>query len=92
MTKPLRPGGVGKRLWKNPRNVPPKWTNWLRKDDLVESIILAEGDEGVTVEDRTTEGGTLIRTFTYNIDYQYNTFPRIFSCISPPIMKKNNPL
>ncbi len=61
---------------KNPRNVPPKWTNWLRKDDLVESIILAEGDEGVTVEDRTTEGGTLIRTFTYNIDYQYNTFPQ----------------
>jgi len=63
-------------VYKNPRNVPPIWYNWFRKDKLVESFDLVEGDEGVTVEDTVTEGGTNIRTFTFEFDYQYASFPQ----------------
>ncbi len=60
---------------KNPRTVPPKWYNWFRKDKLVESLDLREGDDGVTVTEETTEGGTLIKTTTFSFDYQYEGFP-----------------
>jgi peptide/nickel transport system permease protein len=60
---------------KNPRTVPPKWYNWFRKDKLVETLDLVEGDEGVTVLEETTEGGTLIKTTTFSFDYQYEGFP-----------------
>lgn len=60
---------------KNPRNVPPKWFNWFRKDKLVESLYLTEADEGVTVTEDTTEGGTLIKTTIFSFDYQYEGFP-----------------
>ncbi len=61
---------------KNPRNAAPTWVNWFRKEDLVESLILSEEDEGVSVEQMTTEGGTTIKTTTFSFDYQYNTFPQ----------------
>jgi peptide/nickel transport system permease protein len=67
----------GEEVWgKNPRNVPPKWVNWFRKDKLVESMNLIEGDEGVTVVEEVTEGGTHIKTTTFEIDFQYSTFPQ----------------
>lgn len=61
---------------RNPRNVPPKWYNWFREDDLVETIILEEGDEGVSSEMTVTEGGTTIKTITYEFDYKYSNFPQ----------------
>jgi len=61
---------------KNPRNVPPIWYNWFRKDKLVVSLDMNEGDEGVYVEETVTEGGTHIKTTTFEIDYQYNSFPQ----------------
>jgi len=50
---------------KNPRTVPPIWYNWFRKDKLVVSLDMVEGDEGVTVEETVTEGGTNIKTTTF---------------------------
>jgi len=61
---------------KNPRNVPPKWVNWFRKDKLVESLDMIEGDEGVTVVEEVTEGGTQIKTTTFEINFQYDSFPQ----------------
>lgn len=61
---------------KNPRNVPPKWYNWFRKDKLVESLDMTEEDEGVIVDVEVTEGGTPIKTTTFEIDFQYDTFPQ----------------
>jgi peptide/nickel transport system permease protein len=67
----------GELIWgKNPRNVPPTWVNWFRKDKLVASMDLVEGDEGVTVVEEVTEGGTPIKTTTFEIDFQYDTFPQ----------------
>lgn len=60
---------------KNPRTVPPKWFNWFREDKLVESFDMIEGDEGVTVTEEVTEGGTLIKTTTFAFDYDYKRFP-----------------
>jgi peptide/nickel transport system permease protein len=67
----------GEQIWgKNPRNVPPIWVNWFRKDKLVASMDLVEGDEGVTVTEEVTEGGTPIKTTTFEIDFQFDTFPQ----------------
>ncbi len=67
----------GEAIWgKNPRNVPPTWVNWFRKDKLVSSMDMVEGDKGVTVTEEVTEGGTPIKTTTFEIDFQYNTFPQ----------------
>jgi len=63
-------------VYKNPRNVPPIWYNWFRKEKLVESFDLIEGDEGVTLVEEVTEGGTQIKTFTFEFDYQYTSFPQ----------------
>ncbi len=63
-------------VYKNPRNVPPIWYNWFRKDKLVESFDMVEGDEGVTLVEEVTEGGTQIKTFTFEFDYQYTSFPQ----------------
>jgi peptide/nickel transport system permease protein len=61
---------------KNPRNVPPKWYNWFREDKLVESLDLTEEDEAVLVDLMVTEGGTPIKTTTFVLDFQYDTFPQ----------------
>jgi len=61
---------------KNPKTVPPQWVNWFRSDKLVASLDLEEGDDDVMVEERTTEGGTQIKTTTFAIDYLYNSFPQ----------------
>lgn len=67
----------GEQVWgKNPRTVPPTWTNWFRSEKLVESMDLKEGDDEVTVEESVTEGGTHIKTITFTLDYQYDTFPQ----------------
>jgi len=72
------------RLWRggeevygrNPRNVPPKWFNWFREDDLPESFELIEGDNGVTSTVETTKGGTTIKTLSFEFDYNYTAFPQ----------------
>ncbi|HEY9122004.1 MAG TPA: ABC transporter permease [Brevefilum sp.] len=61
---------------RNPRNVPPKWFNWFREDDLPESFELKEGDQAVTSEVNTTEGGTTIKTLSFTFDYNYAAFPQ----------------
>jgi len=68
---------AGEEVWgKNPRNVPPIWYNWFRSDKLVESLDMQEGDDGVTITEEVTEGGTPIKTTTFAFDYQYNRFPQ----------------
>ncbi len=61
---------------RNPRNVPPKWFNWFRQDDLPESFELKEGDDGVSSEVETTKGGTNIKTLTFEFNYNYKVFPQ----------------
>lgn len=68
-------GGVD--VWgRNPRNVPPKWVNWFRQEKLVETIELSVEDEQVTIEEDVTSGGTLITTYTFYLDFDYDTFPQ----------------
>ncbi|MHB1119474.1 MAG: ABC transporter permease [Bellilinea sp.] len=67
----------GEQVWgKNPRTVPPVWYNWFRDEKMVESMDLKEGDEGVTVEETVTEGGTHIKTTTFSFDYHFDSFPQ----------------
>ncbi|MCJ7694075.1 MAG: ABC transporter permease [Anaerolineaceae bacterium] len=67
----------GEEVWgKNPRNVPPKWVNWFKEDKLVESLMIAETDEDVTIEEIVTEGGTKVKTTTYSFNFESSTFPQ----------------
>lgn len=67
----------GEEVWgKNPRNVPPKWVNWFKKEKLVESLDLLETDEGVIIEEMVTEGGTKVKTTTYSFNFDSSTFPQ----------------
>lgn len=68
----------GEEVWgKNPRNAPPKWTNWFTKDKLVESLDISESDEeGVLIEEDVTEGGTKLKKTTFSFDFQYDKFPQ----------------
>jgi len=61
---------------RNPRNVPPKWYNWFRSEDLPETIEITEADERVTSEVTTTEGGTTIKRLTFEFDYPYSVAPQ----------------
>ncbi len=69
----------GEDVWyKNPRNAPPTWVNWFRKDKLVESFSYSEEDvDHVTrsIEDRP-DGTTRITTLTYTFDFNYDTYPQ----------------
>lgn len=67
----------GEEIWgRNPRTVPPVWTNWFRKDKLPETVEILEDDDKVTIEEEVTKGGTVIKTYTYTLDYNFNTFPQ----------------
>jgi len=67
----------GEEIWgKNPRNVPPTWINWFRKDKLVETLHLFEEDEDVLVEEIVTDGGTPVKTVSFEFNYEYDTFPQ----------------
>ncbi|MHB8943394.1 MAG: ABC transporter permease [Bellilinea sp.] len=56
--------------------MPPKWYNWFRDEKLVESLDMTEGDDGVTVVQEVTEGGTPIKTITFAFDFLYDNFPQ----------------
>lgn len=67
----------GEEVWgRNPRTVPPAWTNWFRKDKLPETVEILEDDDRVAIDEDVTKGGTVIKTYTYTLDYNYNTFPQ----------------
>lgn len=71
------------RLWRGgedvwyqaPKNVPPSWINWFRKDKLPDTIVLnsAEGEAVRTSE--KTESGEKIK-LVYTFDYNYDLFPQ----------------
>jgi peptide/nickel transport system permease protein len=66
----------GEEVWyKNPKNVPPEWTNFFRSKKLPVSFTLNSADG--TAEKIVEEGSSQTQiTLTYTFDYQYDSFPQ----------------
>ena len=71
------------RLWRGgeaavyqlPKNVPPAWTNFFRRDKLPETLILSSKDgDGTKVITPTENGEKIDIKFTF--DYSYSQFPQ----------------
>jgi peptide/nickel transport system permease protein len=59
-----------------PKSVPPAWTNWFRRQDIPETLILnsAEGDLNKTIS--VNESGNKVIDFSTAFDYPYQDFPQ----------------
>jgi peptide/nickel transport system permease protein len=59
-----------------PKNVPPKWTNWFRQDDLPTTIVLSNREHSLSKTIRDPGNGFPEYYFTGTIDYAFDTFPQ----------------
>jgi peptide/nickel transport system permease protein len=68
----------GEEVWyKLPRNVPPAWTNFFRREKLPDTLILNSAkEEGQKVYTTTSTGRKI--DITFDIDYKYDKFPQEF--------------
>jgi len=67
----------GEEVWyKNPKNVPPTWFNWFRKEKLPSSFAVKVGEDGLTKTVEPGKNGTSEIDFTYSFDYKYDKYPQ----------------
>lgn len=78
------PYGEAIRLWRGgedvwgetPRTVPPVWYNWLRSEQMPETIVLNVEDEEVTKSTQVISDDMYGVTLEYAFDYPYDGFPQ----------------
>lgn len=78
------PYGEAIRLWRGgedvwgetPRTVPPVWYNWLRSEQMPETMVLNVEDEAVTKSKEVISEGMYAVTLEYVFDYPYDGFPQ----------------
>lgn len=86
------------RLWRGgedvwyqlPKNVPPAWTNFFRREKLPDTIILSTTDEDVPRTVEQTNSGEKI-TYKFSIDYNYDQFPQDMSLFLQPTFQEKPP-
>ncbi len=67
----------GEEFWyQNPKQVPPAWINFFRRDKLPVSFVMNSADGMADKVVETNAQGESIITLTYTIDYAYDTFPQ----------------
>ncbi len=58
-----------------PKLAQPVWLNWLRKDDLLSTIIVTEQDEGASKISETGSNGTSSVNISFTFEYPYGATP-----------------
>jgi len=68
----------GEDVWyKNPKSVPPAWTNFFTREDKPPSMALTAEDESVEkFREVKSEAGTVDILYNFTIDYSYDDFPQ----------------
>jgi peptide/nickel transport system permease protein len=67
----------GEDVWYNlPKNVPPAWTNFFRREKLPNTIILDSTKGGASETYEQTSSGNQKKILTYTFDYNYDQFPK----------------
>lgn len=77
------------RLWRggedvwymNPKNVPPEWINWFRRNDLPASFLLdsqsEENEDGTVVKESAAVSEDMNQVnITFSFDYPYEDYPQ----------------
>ncbi len=70
----------GEAIWyRNPKNVPPVWSNWFSSKKQPVSFVInsTEGDLKKVVVEGANDTNEI--TLTYSFDYQYDAFPQEIS-------------
>jgi peptide/nickel transport system permease protein len=74
----------GEAVWyKLPKNVPPSWINYFRREKLPDTIIMSTSDENVPRTVEATKSGEMI-TYKFTFDYNYDQFPQEMSLFLKP--------
>ncbi len=74
----------GEAVWyKLPKNVPPAWSNYFRREKLPDTIIMSTSDENVPRTAEPTKSGEMI-TYKFAFDYNYDQFPQEMSLFLKP--------
>jgi len=81
----------GEEVWyQNPKNVPPSWFNYFTKEKLPESFAVKVGEDGLTKVVTPGEQGTSSIEFTYDFEFDYDSFPQeMFLYLSSTYQEKN---
>jgi peptide/nickel transport system permease protein len=67
----------GEEVWyRNPKNVPPAWSNWFSKEKRSESFVINESDGTYTRAVTENSDGSQLITLTYSFDYEFDDFPQ----------------
>jgi peptide/nickel transport system permease protein len=81
----------GEDVWyKLPKNVPPAWTNYFRREKLPDTIILSSADENVPRTVEQTKSGEKI-TYKLSFDYNYDKFPQDMNLFLKPAFQEKPP-
>ena len=59
-----------------PKNAPPVWVNWFRKNDLPQTEIYSSQDGVISKTNSEREDGFQNINFTLSLDYPYQEFPQ----------------
>jgi peptide/nickel transport system permease protein len=62
--------------YQNPKEVPPTWINFFRKDKLPVSFVMNSADGTADKQVVTNADGTRSIVITYTFDYHYSAFPQ----------------
>ena len=66
----------GEEVWyRAPKNVPPAWINYFRREKLPETIFLSSKEGDATVTSEKTESGEKIK-MVFQFDFVYDQFPQ----------------
>jgi peptide/nickel transport system permease protein len=84
----------GEEVWyDSPKNVPPVWTNWFRKEKLPSTIIVTTEDGSVkkSTEVANAEKKMSDITFDFTFDYPYDGFPQEMNLFFKTIYTEKQP-
>ncbi len=74
-----------------PRNAPPVWINWFRKEDLPTSQILSSQAGTIAKTTHELKDGTFEQIFTLSFDYNSTAFPQELLLHIDPIYVEKRP-
>ena len=67
--------GISGRIY-TPKNAPPVWINWFRKNDFPQTVIYSSQDGTISKTSSEREDGYKNFKFTMSLDHPYQEFPQ----------------
>ncbi len=82
----------GEAVWyKNPKNVPPDWSDWFSKEKLPRSFAVKVDENGLTKAVTPGEKGVSEIDFTYSFEFDYDKYPQEMFLYFDSVFKEKQP-